>query len=387
MKIGKRESKKHGCEMFFIIGRIEGRRIPRKAIFKTPKEAMKAYAEMLTKANHAVMGTTQPPQKATLGDLLAIAEKEEAIIKRKRVLPTFRRFVTAIGAERRIPDLDEQDWAKFIERELKGKKPNTWNTYFGRIQTVLKLAKSKFAGFKQWAPPSAPYRPNPQGRTKIVENDELLRIIEGLNAPRQFGEHVASVVIRKRFIDLILLQVLTGAREGELLALDDSRVLWGARQVYLTTHKGGVDLERTRKVPLSDAAFSIVKKLSPNYFKGLTVDMLYNALRKAAEISGVAYGDRVFDGWVLHDMRHLAATIMEDCGLPYSAIAAILGHKRLDQTATYTQPRQATMRAGVEMLEKHFSFLVRFWPVSADNGAHALTSTDNEISSDVLLFL
>jgi site-specific recombinase XerD len=54
---------------------------------------------------------------------------------------------------------------------------------------------------------------------------------------------------------------------------------------------------------------------------------------------------------VMYDLRHCAATVMKNAGVPYSAVAAILGHKRKDQTATYTHAQLSTMRRGVESLE------------------------------------
>jgi integrase len=92
---------------------------------------------------------------------------------------------------------------------------------------------------------------------------------------------------------------------------------------------------------------------APKFFKPLHKDSLYTALQRAATIAGVEYGDRVEGGWVIYDLRHVAGTVMENAGIPYSAVAAILGHARKDQTATYTHVQLETLRRGMEVLEKH----------------------------------
>jgi integrase len=76
-------------------------------------------------------------------------------------------------------------------------------------------------------------------------------------------------------------------------------------------------------------------------------------LNRTGEVSGVAYGDNVDNGWVIYDLRHVAATVMENAGIPYSAVSAILGHKRKDQTATYAHAQLDTLRRAVEVLESH----------------------------------
>jgi hypothetical protein len=42
----------------------------------------------------------------------------------------------------------------------------------------------------------------------------------------------------------------------------------------------------------------------------------------------------------------------EDAGAPYSAVSTLLGHKRKDQTATYTHAQMPAMKKTVEVLEE-----------------------------------
>src|SRR5262249_39749611 len=127
---------------------------------------------------------------------------------------------------------------------------------------------------------------------------------------------------------------------------------WDWRTVQIEATKTNT----RRVIPLSAAAFEILearKIHAPRFFKKISYYGRYVALQRAAEIAEVEYGGLVDGGWIIYDVRHLAATVMESGGVPYSAVAAILGHKRTDMTATYTHVQMETMRRGVEVLENH----------------------------------
>jgi integrase len=124
---------------------------------------------------------------------------------------------------------------------------------------------------------------------------------------------------------------------------------------------------------LSDTAFEILKapKNEPRFFKKLTHYGLYKALQRAGEIAKIAYGERIEGGWVIYDLRYLAGTVMENPGVPYSAVAAVLGHERRDQTATYSHVKLETMRHGVEVLEKHCREIDGFFQNCDDSQVNA----------------
>jgi integrase len=139
--------------------------------------------------------------------------------------------------------------------------------------------------------------------------------------------------------------LLTGAREGEILNLKPSQISWDWRTITIRSEKGGGSV---RAVPLSNSALEILR--SRNHFS-INKDKLYRVLRRIGESSGVVYGDNVDGGWVCYDLRHVVATVMENAGVPYSAVSAILGHKRTDQTATYAHAQLDTLRIAVKTLE------------------------------------
>jgi integrase len=190
----------------------------------------------------------------------------------------------------------------------------------------------------------------PQGRQRVLSREEISKILFALRAGRQHYEQYFSVKNRAEVLDLFRLMLLTGAREGEILNLRQDQISWDWRTVRIVSKKGGGSV---RVIPLSDSALEILKSRQGPRFFSINRDKLYRVLNRTGENSGVAYGDNIDNGWVIYDLRHVAATVMENAGIPYSAVSAILGHKRKDQTATYAHAQMDTLRRAVEVLETH----------------------------------
>lgn len=127
-------------------------------------------------------------------------------------------------------------------------------------------------------------------------------------------------------------------------------------------------------IPLSDSALEILKARDQGQrFFTINRDKLYRTLERIGVMSGVAYGDNVDGGWVIYDLRHVAATVMENAGIPYSGVSAILGHKRRDQTATYAHAQLETLRRGVDVLEKHCREIDGFFSEKAEKTGQGRT--------------
>lgn len=99
-----------------------------------------------------------------------------------------------------------------------------------------------------------------------------------------------------------------------------------------------------------------------------------------ASITGVVYGEKVPGGWVPYDVRHLAATVMEDQGAPRSSTEKILGHTKRDQTSQYIIALDKRCRQAIESLEAyyfdilgHLSLICPPLSETADNGCDSLT--------------
>jgi integrase len=343
---------------------VDGERI-RRADFEKKKDALDAIAALRMKARTKRYGMVGSKPKITLGEL---QEKCDGT----KTFWIFKHFVKIVGEKTGLASLTKADWQKYAH-SLKGKKPTTINRYLSAVSTILHSASLQFPDLDSWSPPQAPWLPVSPGRARLLSKEELAKIFQALLAERQFGEKVSGPKYRREVYDLLRLMLLTGAREGELLNLKQNQVSWDWRTVRIESKKGGGSV---RVVPLSDSALDILKSRidhAPNFFLPITPWQLRAALQKASRLSGVAFGDKIDGGWVAHDLRHLAATVMENAGIPYSAVSAILGHKRKDQTATYAHAQLDTLRRGVEVLENHCREIDGFFAATTEKYLNMLT--------------
>lgn len=350
MKIGKVFRKDLGKWRWKIDITIAGQRI-RRADFTTKREAIEAIAAMHTQVRAHRYGLLTPRPTVTLYDLYAEVKEDYAAKERRQILPTLDGFLKVVGPSTKLVDISRADWKKYLtdckEREL---KPGTINRYMADISRALHSAPEHFPELGEWRPPSAPWEPAPLGRDRLLSAEELGKLLAALRSERQPREWASSVGWRYEVYDLFRLMLLLAAREGEVLNLRQAQISWDWKTVLIDATK----THTRRVIPLSDSALEILKcrkGAGQQVFKEIPKDALYNALDRAGEISGVTYGDNVENGWVIYDLRHAAATVIENSGVPYSAVSAILGHKRKDQTATYTHADLATMRRGLESLE------------------------------------
>jgi integrase len=278
---------------------------------------------------------------------------DRAAKRRPQTLRLFKEFVELVNPNKALVDLTRADWKKYVDSLNKRKcKSGTINYYLATISGVLNSAPDHFPSLGEWRPPRAPWEPASLGRNRVLSADEMARLLAALRLERQRYEHGSSRMWRLEICDLCRLMILIGAREGEILNLRHSAISWDWKTVQITSLKGGGS---RRVVPLSDSALEILKSReinAPRVFKPIPKDTLLDSIKRASEWAEITYGNKVEGGFVIYDLRHTAATVLENAGIPYSSVAAILGHKRRDQTATYTHSDMATMRRGVEVLEK-----------------------------------
>lgn len=331
---------------------ILGQRI-RRYDWLLKRDAQDAIAALQSQARAIRYGLVMPEPTITLDDLFSKLDKDRAARHKPGLLAHFEEFLEIVGPDLRLKTLSRSDWKRYLdELHARDLKPATINRYMSSISGALRAAGEFFPALSEWRPPKAPWLPDPLGRDRLLSSEEIAKLLAALRSPRQKRERDISVEYRHEVHALFRLMLLTAAREGELLALNPRQVSWDWRTVQIDATK-----TKTRRViPLSQSAFEIFqarKTHAPRFFRRLPKRGLYASLERAGEIAEIEYGDRVDGGWVLYDVRHVAATVMESAGVPYSAVAAILGHRRQDQTATYTHAQLETMRRGVEILEKH----------------------------------
>jgi integrase len=321
---------------------VDGRRY-RHSDFESKQEAEEAISALRLNARAKRYGLAKPKTKVTLGAL------KTSLTKDKKDLRIFTEFVRLVGPEMLLRDLTRADWKNYVD-SLKARqcKPGTINRYMAEVSAILSSALERFPDLGEWRCPKIPWLTYAPGRNRVLPREEISKILFALRAERQHYEQYLSVKNRVEVFDLFRLMLLTGAREGEILNLKSSQVSWDWKTIKIVSKKGGGSI---RVVPLSETALEILRSRPEKRFFSINRDKLYRVLNRIGESSGVAYGDNIDEGWVIYDLRHVAATVLENAGTPYSAVSAILGHKRKDQTATYTHAQLDTLRRAIETLE------------------------------------
>lgn len=133
----------------------------------------------------------------------------------------------------------------------------------------------------------------------------------------------------------IWIAILTGARRGEILAIQPQDI--GPDSI--TIHAGNTKTLRTRTVPISEA-------LRP-YLKAIPFQMNYEGLktgfRRAREAAGMP-------AVRFHDLRHSCASLLVNMGMPLEVIRDILGHTTVKTTERYAHLDTAAQRRALDKL-------------------------------------
>jgi len=166
--------------------------------------------------------------------------------------------------------------------------------------------------------------PTPQGRSRTVNETEMLRILDALTP-------CPTRRVSPWMKPLVELAVETAMRRGELLELRWEHIDLGNRVAHLPITKNG----EGRYVPLSSRALAILERL-PRSLSGCVFPIkpqtVAAAFMKASKRAGL--GDVRF-----HDLRHTATTLMASKLPNVIELAAVTGHKSLAMLKRYYHPK------------------------------------------------
>src|SRR5215204_2096390 len=201
------------------------------------------------------------------------------------------------------------------------------------------------------------------GRSSEVVTDGVKGVPQAPRAPKSLEKREVDRLVRmaersgkKR--DLALLQLLrhTGIRVGELCALQRADVDVSERKGSLTVRSGKGAKYRT--VPLNaDArhALAVYLTVRPRVAddhlfvgqrgRGLSVAAVWYLVRKYARQAGL-------EDVSPHTLRHSFGKQLLDATKDLVAVAALLGHEKLETTAIYTQPSERDLARAVALLER-----------------------------------
>lgn len=352
MKIDKYFDRKlkQNCWRFDIT--IGGQRI-RRGGFDKKGDCENAVAALRLLAQRQQYGLPTALPAYTVGDLLQKLEAD-ASIPLNRTL-AFRQFVEVIGERIAIVDLRHADIVTFLNRLQERKlQPGTIGLYLDHVSAFLHNADRYYASLDGYRPPRFPKRPRSNHRQRVLGKDELGRLFLRMVEPRQYGERAYIAALRLRLFDVARLMLLTAARREEICKITPDQINFEWKTINLKSSKTG----REHTIAVGDLALEILRRrieqtpAGQGLFEGVISYRVTRILNRAAGNADLNYGQQINGGWSLHDFRRTAATVIEDAGIPYSAVMAQLGHKRQDMTARYTIPQLETLRRAAMLLER-----------------------------------
>lgn len=326
---------------------VNGRR-HRKGKFNNKAEAETFIADLQRQALDYRYGIASR-RIVTINELLNKLESQATQSTQRVVLRLFREVVSSFKP---VASLSRVDMAAFKascdERQF---QPATKSQYRQVLYALLNRAGELFEGLENWQPPKFPRLEKVQSRTRILTRDELRLLLACWGRQDCFKqESEKGRGYRLALFDIARMMLLTGARREEIQAITPEQIDWSDCWLRLRSNKVG----RTHGIPLTETALNLLRaRLNRKpIFGNFGTNMHYTLTRLGRE-AGVPYGQQTATGWAMHDLRRSAATFLESSGIPYSAVSAMLGHKRRDMTAIYTQADKGNLWKAAEMLEAY----------------------------------
>jgi integrase len=333
-KLPKNIIRRPGREGYYIRIMLDGQRIVRGA-YSTLDAAQIALGTLRKEAERSDLGL--PKRSAmTLQDFahrcyLPWAKLHKRESSWRRDVRTLRaRILPALGALR-LSDVNRQRVNAYLRDRLSDVKPATANREAALLRHMMTRAvdeglldASPLKGLKLF--------PESTERSPALSREDEARLLDA-------SQPWLAEVVRAA--------LLTGARQGELLALRWRHVAFDQGLLIVEDSKSG----SPRMVPMHPdlaEALRARRGLPEGYLftlpngEPLKRHTVSQAFRRACARLGLPLR--------FHDLRHVAATRMLSSGAGMLQIAAILGHKTLHMVRRYSHVQMADMRAAVEML-------------------------------------
>jgi integrase len=248
-------------------------------------------------------------QPETLRDLLDLAAHPlwHGLTYEKTAKRNIEEFIAIVGdiPLNEVTTLTMDAWCADREREV---GPATINRKLTNIHSLL-----KFALDREWMVrlPKMPWKRESEGRIRWVTLDEEARMLHLLSS---WGEHNAAAFLT------VLIE--TGMRRGELLRLQPEDVDGQWARLWKTKTKFA------RSVPLTARAQEALADRLPWRLDAVKLRRVWDRLRKEMQL----VDDPDF---VLHTLRHTAATRFLRKTKNIALVQRLLGHKKVTTTMRY----------------------------------------------------
>ena len=224
------------------------------------------------------------------------------------------------------------------DRLLKDKRsPATCNRYVSAISSVLQACVEEWYWLERNPARSIRRMKENNRRSRFLDDQELDRLLKSCKKDPEL-------------LDVVVLALSTGARRGELQALQWKDVDLKSEFITFRNTKNKTD----RTIPIVSKALEMFKKRFRERVLGKG-DWVFPAPKS----EGYADFRHRFPRYVkqaeikdfrFHDLRHTAASYLAAAGASERKIAEILGHKTLEMVKRYTHLRPEHLRDEMKML-------------------------------------
>jgi integrase len=250
--------------------------------------------------------------------------------------------------------------AEYVPRDPMELSPHAVNKELSFISAMLNSAAEIFEeDLRDYRPPRVPWASIPRGwRRRPIRRDEDEALLGWLRAPRRAAERDIEYNARLEVADHYEITINTGMRPGECTSLTWPQVDFEAMEIYLGRTKNGED----RFVPVNSRVAEILRRrresatskfVFPNPKGTRPRCDYYRTYRRAARELGLAYGQRVENGWTPYSTRHTAVTRMLRAGADISSVQEVVGHSNATMSLHYSHATRASTRRAAESLVRH----------------------------------
>lgn len=242
------------------------------------------------------------------------------------------RAVKFFGPEAPVRNLNAEDVDNYIyELEGEGNSNGTINRKLAALSKML-----RFALERDWITklPAMHRKKEYEGRIRFLTREEEANLLQTL-------EHLGF----ERYAKLCAVLIDTGARVGELLALEWKDV--GQDKVTFWDTKNG----KARTVPLTARAKGILSAMFVSG-KGPFCDINQSSFNKVWNRMKHVMGLSADAQFVPHALRHTCASRLVQAGVPLLTVKEFLGHKSIQVTLRYAHLLPQNLMDAAKKLEE-----------------------------------
>ena len=292
--------------------------------FQTKQDAERWARQTETEMDKGSFVNLSLAEKTLFKDVIERYIEEVTLQSRGKVEHTYRLRALARHpiAKLNMTGLTPIKVAEYRDERLKVMAPATVIHELAYFSSIINHARREW-GINIINPiPMVKKPPMPQGRNRILSEDELSRLYAALTPRVKNGNHW--------MLPLVKLALETAMRRGEIMALRWERINLAEQTAFIPLTKNG----EARTVPLSLAAIKILRSLPRNLdgqvfpLRGPQVSIAVERARIKAEIEDFHF----------HDLRHMAITRLADKLPNLMELSAVSGHKSLAMLKRYYHP-------------------------------------------------